>query len=261
MVLAGLLSFFLSALPAKAETLTIATGDWPPYISPQLKHYGVTARIVREAFETAGDEVVFQFFPWKRTILMSEQGLVDGSFAWSHKPEREAHHLYSNAIGEYGYVFFHLKSKPFEWQKLKDLRGLTIGGTNSYNYGAEFVTAAERGEFKIEWVHSDELNWRKLLAGRIDIFPSDVEAGYAQLRDIFPSEKANKITHNPHPLKPLTTMHMLFSKLKPESPERLKRFNRGLKQLKDSGKYTQYLKESREGLYRLVSEEVLEEGL
>ncbi|MBU6953063.1 ABC transporter substrate-binding protein [Hahella sp. HN01] len=259
--LAALYSLFLIAAPVASETLTVATGDWPPYVSPQLKHYGVTARIVKEAFEAAGDKVVFQFFPWKRTLLMSEEGLADASFPWSHKPEREAHHYYSDSIGRYGYVFFHLKTTSFEWRELSDLRSLKVGGTNSYNYGEDFVSASKDGLFEIEWVHSDELNWRKLLAGRLDIFPSDVEAGYAELRDLFPAEQANRVTHHPHPLKPLTTMHLLFSMEKPESVERLKRFNAGLQQLHAEGKIEQYLRESREGQYRLVSEEVREEGL
>nr|WP_245555163.1 transporter substrate-binding domain-containing protein [Hahella ganghwensis] len=226
-----------------------------------MKHYGVTARIVKEAFEESGYEVVFQFFPWKRTILMSEQGLVDASFPWSRKPEREKHHLYSKPVGEYGYVFFHQKNRSFQWNTLKDLHDMTIGGTNSYNYGEEFITAAKNGYFLIEWVHSDEINWRKLLAGRIDLFPSDVEAGYAKLRDIFPDEKADRITHHPHPLKPLTPMHVLFSKEKPENQERLERFNQGIKKLISDGRFEQYLMESRQGKYRLITEDIREEGL
>lgn len=238
------------AHPAHSETLVIATGKWPPYVSKELIHYGVTARIVQEAFEAVGDTVEFRFFPWSRTLLVSEEGEVDASFPWSHKAEREADHLYSDPIGEYGYVFFHLKTTPFDWNRLEDLRGLTIGGTNIYNYGDEFVEGAQQGLYQIEWVSSDELNWRKLMAGRIDLFPSDIEAGYAALRNLFPKETVERVTHHPLPLKPLTTMHLLFPREVPESAERRDRFNTGLRVLMEDGRIERYLQESREGLYR-----------
>ncbi|MDX1757524.1 MAG: transporter substrate-binding domain-containing protein [Marinobacter sp.] len=252
---AGLFSL-LAVGPVRAETLVVATGEWPPYVSPQLKHYGVTARIVREAFELAGYDVEFQFYPWARVILMSEQGLVDASFPWSHKPEREKHHLYSDAIGEYGYVFFHLKSTPFDWDSLDDLRGWVIGATRSYNYGAEFLAGAESGRYEVDWATSDKLNWRKLFAGRIDVFPNDLDAGFASLNDLFPPEDVERVAYHPVPLKTMTSMHLLFSKQHPQSADRLQRFNAGLRQLIEEGKLERYWQESRQGLYDLVSDEV-----
>lgn len=246
---------------AETERIVLGTGEWPPYVSTELMHYGVTSRIVNEAFKTGGDEVVFQFFPWARTLLMAEQGLVDASFPWSHQAERELHHWYSDSIGEYGYVFFHLHTTPFNWRELEDLKEIRVGGTISYNYGDDFYWAIDNGEFTVEWVHSDELNWRKLLAGRIDVFPADIENGYATLRNLFPDSEVRKVTHHPLPLKSLSTMHVLFPRSHPDSEARRDRFNEGLSQLREAGKPEQYLHESRQGLYRLVSDEIMDQGL
>lgn len=248
--LGGFMACLLFCLPVQSENLVIATGEWPPYVSAHLKHQGVTAHIVREAFAAVGDTVEFRFFPWSRTMLMSEVGEVAASFPWSYQPDRAQAHLYSDAIGEYGYVFFHLKTTHFDWRQLDDLRGLTIGGTNSYNYGEAFVSGGEQGLFRLEWVSSDKLNWHKLLAGRIDLFPSDIEAGYAELRKLFPAETVNQVTHHPHPLKPLTTMHLLFPRQVPESADRLARFNEGLRRLREDGRMDQYLQRSRQGGYQ-----------
>src|SRR5690606_13605971 len=149
--------------------------------------------IVRDAFREAGYEVELRYFPWPRALLAGEKGQVDGTFVWSHKPEREANFLYSDAVGEYGYVFFHLKSTPFDWRSLDDLYRFKIGGTTSYNYGEEFLQAGQDGRLSLEWVSSDELNWRKLMAGRIDLFPQDIFVGYAQLADLFPSKQAGRV--------------------------------------------------------------------
>lgn len=228
---------------AHAENLVIATGEWPPYVSRDLEHDGMTARIVRDAFEAVGDTVEFRFYPWSRTLLVSEEGDVDASFPWSHSAEREEQYLYSDPIGEYGYVFFHLKATPFSWNRLEDLEGLTIGATYSYNYGDAFIEGAEQGLYQIEWVSADELNWRKLMAGRIDLFPSDREAGYAALRELFPDDSRLKITHHPTPLKPTTSIHLLFPRQIPESVPRLERFNDGLRMLVEDGRMERYLQE------------------
>ncbi|MCH8499592.1 MAG: transporter substrate-binding domain-containing protein [Marinobacter sp.] len=252
---------FLAAPIAKSENLLLGTGEWPPYVSTELKHYGVTSRIVKEAFEAGGDQVVLKFFPWARALMMSEQGLVSATFPWSHQAERAVHHLYSDSIGLYGYVFFHLHTTRFDWTALEDLQEVRIGGTASYNYGDEFYQAVDNGVLTVEWVHSDELNWRKLLAGRIDVFPADIENGYATLRSLFPDSDVRKITHHPLPLKPLTSMHVLFPRNHPESHARRDRFNKGLRQLAEAGKLEEYLHESRQGLYQLVPDEITKLGL
>lgn len=240
---------------ADAEQLIVATGDWPPYVSKNLKHHGITAHITTEAFKLVGDDVTLKYYPWKRALLVSKNGLVDASFPWSHKPEREVDHLYSDPIGDYGYVIFHLKKTPFQWQSLKDLKSYRIGATSSYNYGDAFIAAGKSGELNIAWSHSDEINWKMLVRGRIDLFPSDREAGYAKLQEIFQRDAVELVTHHRKPLKPLTTMHLLFPKDNPKSEARLQRFNRGLAMLRESGKMEEYLSELNRGQYELPSSE------
>ncbi|MDX1451841.1 MAG: transporter substrate-binding domain-containing protein [Oleiphilaceae bacterium] len=240
---------FLVSTPTLAEKIVLATGDWPPYVSEDLKHQGVTARIVREAFRLAGEDVEFQYYPWKRALILSEKGAVDGTFPWSLKPERAEDHLYSDPIGDYGYVIFHFKSKPFDWETIEDLKPYKIGGTNGYNYGNAFLTAAKNGDIRVEWAPSDDINWQLLLKGRIDLFPSDREAGYTKLRELFLDEEVALVTHHPIPLKPLTPLHLLLPKSNPLSEQRLEQFNKGLAILKERGRYHALLKELEKGLY------------
>lgn len=258
---AALWALGLGPAAVQGETLTLASGDWPPYVSTQLQHDGLTARIVRAAFARAGMEVDVRFFPWPRAMLAAERGQVDATFVWSHKPERDEKFLFSDSVGQYGYVLFYPKAAPFEWHSLADLAGRRIGGTLSYNYGDEFLQADKDGQLRVEWVHSDELNWRKLMAGRIDTFPQDLHVGYAQLADLFPADEAARITHHPTPLKPLTSMHVLFPKKLAQSSQRLQKFNEGLRQLQAEGTIERYLQEFRETGYRVVTDEVIEDAL
>ncbi|MFE8070487.1 transporter substrate-binding domain-containing protein [Marinobacteraceae bacterium S3BR75-40.1] len=234
-------------LAVASEKVVLSIGDWPPYISPDMKHNGVTSRVVVEAFARAGVEVELQVMPWARAKLMAREQVVDGTFAWSHKKERERYFLYSDAVAEYGYVFFHLRSRPFDWQTLADLKGMTVGGTLSYNYGDDFYKAARSGLFTLELMSGDILNWRKLLAGRIDLFPQDINAGYAQLHKFFSPADYNRITHSAHPLKPLTTLHVLFPRDAPRSRALRERFNKGLAALRKEGRIEAYWAEFRKG--------------
>ncbi|MBU2714317.1 hypothetical protein KCG35_25035, partial [Zooshikella sp. WH53] len=35
---------------AGSGVVRVATGEWPPYISKNLKHYGVVSHVIKEAF-------------------------------------------------------------------------------------------------------------------------------------------------------------------------------------------------------------------
>lgn len=83
--------FFLSiSLNVYAqESIRLTNGEWPPYLSKDLKHYGVASRIVTEAFDLEGIKVEYGFFPWERALELAKHGDWDGSLVWFHTPKRE----------------------------------------------------------------------------------------------------------------------------------------------------------------------------
>ncbi len=91
------------------ETIRLTNGDWAPYMSKNLKHYGITSHIVTEAYKLEGIKVKYGFFPWARGKLLAQDGKWDGATGWSYSDERAKHFLYSDSIMEFKVVFFHLK--------------------------------------------------------------------------------------------------------------------------------------------------------
>jgi len=67
--LAGIFSF--SNVNAE-EKIRIATGEYEPFLSENLKHNGVGLRIIREAFALEGGEVEYGWYPWKRACPSEE---------------------------------------------------------------------------------------------------------------------------------------------------------------------------------------------
>ncbi len=48
------------------DSVRIANGEYAPYFSEDLKHYGVGSRIVKAAFAEVGINVDYVFRPWER---------------------------------------------------------------------------------------------------------------------------------------------------------------------------------------------------
>ena len=100
----------------------------------------------------------------------------------------------------------------------------------------------------MEEVSSDEINLRKLLSRRIDIFPNDPLVGLAQIRNNFNQQEIESITFHPRKFEQ-TTLHLLISKNSPNADQRLSAFNNGLSKLKKSGKMQKILSELQSGNY------------
>ncbi|WP_179953306.1 substrate-binding periplasmic protein [Desulfobotulus mexicanus] len=216
--------------------------EFPPYISKELPGYGILSQIVSESFEKAGFEAVFVFVPWKRALKSVEEGeFLDGTPAWFRTPEREVLFYVSDSLVDDSQSFFHLKDFAFDWEKIEDLKGIHIGATLGYDYGEDFSRAYAREEILVEWVSKDVQNFRKMLAERIQVFPMNTLAGYGILQTDFSEKEFASITHHPKPLR-AEALHLLLSKQNPANAEVMERFNRGLKELKKSGRYDEILK-------------------
>lgn len=247
-----LVLFCVSAVTFGQDTVKIASGEWAPFVSKNLKFDGVVSRIIKEAFELEGYDVQFGYFPWKRSYQFTIDNEWHATPCWARNPEREGLFLFSKApIAISQPVFFHLKDTNFDWEKIEDLGDYTIGGTIGYNYSDEFKQALEDGIIKVERANSDDMNVKKLLGGRFEIFPMNLDIGIELIRSMaekgeITQEELESITWHPKPLV-VQNLYLLFSR---ENLHLLNVFNRGFKKLFDQGKVDQYWKESQNGEYR-----------
>ena len=243
--------FFFTALPFmifSQDVIRITNGEWPPYLSEDLKYYGLASRIVEEAFKLEGIRVEWSFFPWKRSFDLAKFGEWHASAIWFHSPEREEDFYLGGPVLMFSHVFFYLKEKQFSWNSVADLARYSIDATIEYDYGQEFMEAEKSGKIKVDWVVSDEMNFTKLFADRIDIFPCDVEVGFSMLHKNFSPEEVALIDFHPKAVRH-EPGYLLFSKRLEENKFFLEVFNRGLEKLKASGRYYEFVRESRVGLY------------
>ena len=244
----GLLLGGGGALAESPKTLRVTNGEWQPYLSKDVPHHGIASHIVTEAFGLVGIEVEYGFFPWSRAMKLAKVGTWDGTAVWGDSEERRQNFHFTDAIVPSTFVFFHLTSNPFDWSTYEDLRDIRVGGTVEYFYSDEFEAAEAAGVFRTTRTRSDEAGLTNLLKARIDAFPGELMVTYAQIRDTFSEEQTALFTHHPKRIaqKPL---YLLLSKKVPGNVQIRDRFNEGLKQLKESGRYDQIFADAFAGKY------------
>ena len=247
LLLAGL---FSSTTPHAQETIIrITNGEWEPYLSEYSYEYGAISHIINEAFKLEGIDVIWGFYPWRRSYILAEHCTWDASAAWWPTKEAKENFLISEPIIKTHFVFFHVAGSGFQWKSFDDLKAYRIGTTIGYDYGDEFMTAVKEKRISIQEVRKDELNYSKLLAkGRIDIFPNDPIVGYAQIRNSLTPQQAARLTHHPKKFAH-STLNLIMANKCPNSGLFMEKFNAGFKKLKDSGRIDQIYKDLESGKY------------
>lgn len=233
---------------AIAQPVTVAVGDWPPYISQDLKQDGVVSHIIKDLFAEMEMDASVKFLPWTRAYKHAAAGSFTATGVWMHKTERENDFIYSDAILTEQFVFFHNKSIDFNWSTIDDLYGMKMGGILAYSYGPDLDKALEKGLVEMERIKHPRQNFKMLLRGRIQLNPMEINVGYSLLKKHFTLEQHTQITHHPKPFLN-NQSYVLFPKKLKNSKELVKRFNKALAKMKASGQYDEYFKNFEAGLY------------
>lgn len=252
LIIIALISGVFTAYAAETDEkniINISTGEWSPWSGKEVPNNGFVLHIVREVFENAGYKVNYQFVPWKRAIIILEKGKVDASAYWYKDEKRDAFAYHSEPVTNEKQVFFYKKTTPVnDWNSLEDLKGFKIGLSRGITYPEELQNLIDSKVLTGEVVNDDLLNFRKLVHGRIDLFPGAEVAGNEILSKEFPPDTQETIGYSSKPLS-VTTGHILFSKKSPKAEEYLKVFNEGLQKIRESGTYDNYFKALLRGDY------------
>ena len=250
LVIIGFAGSSLMIYSASAEEIiTISTLEYAPWAGKNLKNNGFVNHVINEAFQRKGYTVMFTYLPWKRAVAEVKSGQYSAlSYVYWTK-DREKEFYLSDPISEEKIVFFHLKSNSIkDWETLEDLKNYKFGATRGYTYTKEFWDAANSKRLMVDVTNSDIQNFKKLLAGRIDIFPSGLVNGKSLLKKEFNPNVPPLLSFHPKPLSK-TTGHLAFAKSRINSENLLRIFNQGLAQLKKEGLFNKFRDDLLAGKY------------
>lgn len=241
------LALLLGLPGARAADITLISGEWLPLLSEQLPGNGVLSRVVSEAFALEGVTVRYVFRPWPRALAEAEKGIAQGTLVWSKgapNSARSHNFVYSDVVFEGKSVFFQRADFAFKWNNYADLAKYRIGGVLGYEYDFEGTPG-----LRIDRAPTEELSMRKLLAGRFDLYPTVREVGMYTLRTRFtPGEAAGIRQADGRPYN-LTRYHLLLPRRLAGTPATMALFNKGLRRLKESGRYAALMADLEAGRY------------
>ncbi|WP_375228565.1 substrate-binding periplasmic protein [Roseobacter sp. S98] len=205
---------FLAGHSALAEqrVLHIATGDYAPFTDQTAPDDGIVNDAVRQLARTAGFDVAFEYMPWMRALEMTRAAHFFASSYWYFSEDRTADFIHVGPVVYDRMVLIRREDTTLpDWESMADLKGVTIGAVTGYTYTEDFWELAESGALRVETAQNDEANLRKLLAGRIDVYPMSEESGKALMSRIFSEEERSQITMEPKPLM-VTEGYLLVSR-------------------------------------------------
>lgn len=221
-----------------AETITLATTEWPPHFSPAVENDGYVSEISREAFKRAGYELEIAFMPWDQAVEGAKKGDYDGVMGISLTPERARDLEYTKPLGEVHLALIKRADSniPDTYSSYQELTGHTVAVVKGYYLPKEF----EEASFKLDLTDSDEVNVLKLLNQEVDLIIDYGDAAYYLIDTKHPEHKGGIKTLSP-PLE-VVAMHNTISKKRARSEEIVAAFNQGLESMKEDGTYEAILR-------------------
>lgn len=226
-----------SALPAKNETLVLASSNYYPHYAASLPRQGAVSEIIRQAFLLQGVDIKIEFMPFARAYRESLQANYIGLIAGWYDDQRSQHFYYSQPLYANQIVFFKRKNQPISYQEYPDLaqQQLRLAVVQGYLHLPGLL---ESGIATVQ-VASDEQAFQLLARHRVDLVPADKLNGLYIITNTLPqyASQLDWLT----PALEQRPMYLLLSKQDPRAEALMQQFNTGLTELRQSGQYQQIL--------------------
>lgn len=217
--------------------LRFATVAWEPYYGPNLLNKGYVTEITKAALARVGYTMEIEFVPWKRALHDAKNGYYNAVLGLYYSDERAKWMAYSESIASVQLVFFEKKGRNIRWDKLEDLKPLTIGTEQGFVYTDEF----DHADFlKKEPVRNAELNLKKLLENRIDLVAASRNVFLHWINTKLP-DKLDQIEVVPKQISE-NKIYNGFPQKDPQYRTYVRDFNRGFAMIKADGTLDAILK-------------------
>lgn len=217
---------------AMAQPLRLVCDIWPPYqYENRGELTGFSVELVNEVYASMGiTDQTMTAFPWKRAMEIVTHGRADALFSANYTVDRSVFGQYPDTpLFEAPWVLW--TRRGIKLTSLDDIKGKKVGVVMGYSYTPEFWKFIET-HCLVEKVSSDEVNFKKLEFGRIDVAIAEYGNGlYLQRR-----HELTEVQPQPNVEIKRDGLYIIFSKDTVER-EFVDEFSTKLKQFKETDAY------------------------
>lgn len=221
-----------------SDTVEISTIEYPSLFQSKPTPgvgYGAARDLTDAAFHRVGMATRYTFLPMVRSVESVMNRRFDANLGSANWFVQSGHfdQVVSETLLYINFKLFYRKSrfpKGVGFDTFSDLNDYRIGNVR----GSSTTPVVKRLALKIDWISSLELNFRKLMAGRVDFAISGELAGWDQLEKLFPGQR-DEFATIPVPIH-IVPISVVFHK---DESEVAARFRKGLDLLIDDGTYEQ----------------------
>lgn len=206
--LAVLLSFLAHSPSLATDPLSAICDIWPPYqYMEKGRLVGYSVEMVQSVFKSMDVELAeVQTLPWKRALSTFQETRTDVLFAANYTEQRDLFaHYPDEPLFESPWIIW--SREPNRFQSLNELKGKRIGVVRGYSYTREFWVFIKT-HCDVQEVITDEANFKKLDAGRVDAVIAELGNGHHLVRQY----GLQKITAQPHIVIKKDGLYIIFNR-------------------------------------------------
>ena len=222
--------------PSSGKTLKVAVDVWHPYedISNQQAP-GFSTEVITHVFQSMGVETSLKEYPWARGLKNVYEGTSDALFTAFPSEERRRYCYYPEeplAIEKWILFIRSEDREEFQFSSYDDLIDKSIGVLRGASVSEEFWDFVKRHQ-NYQEVTVDELNFEKLMLGRIDCIVTSHSNGMVLVKKKGLRDKVVPLLSR---IIKEDNLYIIFSK-KTVTPGFVKEFSRELRHFKKSKEY------------------------
>lgn len=224
--------------PLDSPQLTIATGDYPPYVYMENGNIkGIAYNALVTVLEDMGVDYRIEVRSWARGLHDLNRGMAFAVFPYAVTDERELSYAFSDPFYDISLrkdIFFvstenkKIKAMP---EKLADLKHLKVGGIYGYYYLKTFESLG----FSVDLSVTELECLQKLHSGKIDIAIFDPFVAEYLIDKHFQSEAQTFVKTDLTMQAEQAGDYLMLDKDNPNAEAFLSQFNEHLHRLKASG--------------------------
>lgn len=219
----------------KTALVLYAENDAAPWSKPDGTGYAND--LVKALYNAAGVKVELKVAPYSRCKHLVVQGDAVGCFNMARIPELSDTIDFPKAPLFMEYIsYFHNLAKPLAVTREKDIpKGTRVGTVIGYEYADLFYELKDKGVLVAEETRSENVNLKKLAAGRID---ATILVHNETKLDAMLIAKAGVTGKVSLAFRCATLeLHIGFSRAHPQGQWALEKYEEGMKIIKSNGTY------------------------